>query len=398
MARFSISRYSTYLIFFLISIYFLIFATRNENPNQNRKRDGKYENNIQISKVFPQNGNEETLENVPWKIENVKVEKLVDLEISRNKTYLISDFEYSNGLGNLLFQVASLISIASSYNSILLLPNTTSLRRAFSLNSPNIQFISPNTYQILDSQIMRSSSSKTLKSCCKYEEFTLSKNNKFEKINGFFQNFRYFHKNREELLSIFDFIEPVQQKVEEFMESVGISLSIKKAKLFETNVANDDQAFEADPENTISTTMIVGVHIRHGIDITMNSRNRKHGHIEAPIEYYIRSMEQIANVYEDVAFIICSDDMSWVRRRLKLKDSKIPLYYCPGPREVDMAILAQCDSIIISTGTFGWWAAYLNKNNSPDIYYYKHWPAEGSMMSKMLNKTEYFLENWVSLE
>uniref|UniRef100_A0A8R1E5V0 L-Fucosyltransferase n=1 Tax=Caenorhabditis japonica TaxID=281687 RepID=A0A8R1E5V0_CAEJA len=98
-----------------------------------------------------------------------------------------------------------------------------------------------------------------------------------------------------------------------------------------------------------------------------------------------------------VAFIICSDDIAWARRNLKL-GKEIAHYFCPGPREVDMAILASCDSIIISTGTFGWWSAYLNVNASPDVYYYKHWPAAGSVMEKMTNKTEYFLKNWVPLE
>uniref|UniRef100_A0A8R1I675 L-Fucosyltransferase n=1 Tax=Caenorhabditis japonica TaxID=281687 RepID=A0A8R1I675_CAEJA len=46
--------------------------------------------------------------------------------------------------------------------------------------------------------------------------------------------------------------------------------------------------------------MIVGVHIRHGMDISMNSRNRKHGHVDTPIEYYRRAIEQIQNVYESV--------------------------------------------------------------------------------------------------
>lgn len=113
-----------------------------------------------------------------------------------------------------------------------------------------------------------------------------------------------------------------------------------------------------------------------------------------------------------MAFIICSDDVAWARRNLKL-GKETAHFFCPGPREVDMAILSSCDSMVMSTGTFGWWSAYLNVNASPDVrflitcflstdnfqvYYYKHWPAAGSVMEKMTNKTEYFLKNWVPLE
>ena len=112
--------------------------------------------------------------------------------------------------------------------------------------------------------------------------------------------------------------------------------------------------------------------------------------------------------------MICSDDVAWARRNLKLGKgthtvihlylsfhsffSETAHFFCPGPREVDMAILSSCDSVIISTGTFGWWSAYLNVNATPDIYYYKHWPAPGSVMEKMTNKSEYFMKSWTALE
>lgn len=46
--------------------------------------------------------------------------------------------------------------------------------------------------------------------------------------------------------------------------------------------------------------MMVGVHIRHGMDISMNSRNRIHGHVDTPIEYYKRAIQQISKIYENV--------------------------------------------------------------------------------------------------
>ncbi|EFP03083.1 hypothetical protein CRE_28167 [Caenorhabditis remanei] len=379
-------------------------------------------------KVFHQSGNEATLENCPWHVTSVE-NVIDDVEIleKSEKKYIFSDLGYSHGnlisllsgslsnssgLGNLMFQLAGLYSISQESRAILLIPMSTSLRRAF-----DFQKNFNNSIQFVDAKVAKRLSNDleptriTMTSCCSYRNLTailFNNNRKIEKIDGYFQNFRYFHPESEKTMKkLFTFVDPVRKlrntlfQVDEFLENVGISLTVRSARMIETNVANDDQAFEMPEEDgwfaSFAKTMIVGVHIRHGMDISMNSRNRKHGHVDTPIEYYKRAIEQISNVYESVAFVICSDDVAWARRNLKL-GKETAHFFCPGPREVDMAILSSCDSVIISTGTFGWWSAYLNVNATPDIYYYKHWPAPGSVMEKMTNKSEYFIKSWTALE
>ncbi|CAP31743.2 Protein CBG12822 [Caenorhabditis briggsae] len=258
--------------------------------------------------VFHQSGNEASLENCPWpvaELENVitDVEALED----SGKKYIYSDLGYSHGLGNLMFQIAGLYSIAQESGAILLIPISTSLRRAFDFQTNFSDFI-----QFVDPQV-----TKRLSNDLEATKITMT--------------------------------------VDEFLENVGISLTVRSARMIETNVANDDQAFEMPEEDAFAKTMIVGVHIRHGMDISMNSRNRKHGHVDTPIEYYRRAIQQISGIYDNVAFVICSDDVAWARRNLKL-GKETAHFYCPGPREVDMAILSSCDSVIMSTGTFGWWS------------------------------------------
>ncbi|KAF1770094.1 hypothetical protein GCK72_001912 [Caenorhabditis remanei] len=348
-------------------------------------------------------GNEASLENCPWHVTSVE-NVIDDVEIleKSEKKYIFSDLGYSHGLGNLMFQLAGLYSISQESRAILLIPMSTSLRRAF-----DFQKNFNNSIQFVDAKVAKRLSNDleptriTMTSCCSYRNLTailFNNNRKIEKIDGYFQNFRYFHPESEKTMKkLFTFVDPVRKLVDEFLENVGISLTVRSARMIETNVANDDQAFEMPEEDAFAKTMIVGVHIRHGMDISMNSRNRKHGHVDTPIEYYKRAIEQISNVYENVAFVICSDDVAWARRNLKL-GKETAHFFCTGPREVDMAILSSCDSVIISTGTFGWWSAYLNVNATPDIYYYKHWPAPGSVMEKMTNKSEYFMKSWTALE
>ncbi|EGT38333.1 hypothetical protein CAEBREN_23137 [Caenorhabditis brenneri] len=400
MARISLTRSSSHLIFIVVCVYILFLFNLSKNHLQPEDRPATY----MKKSVFHQSGNEANLENTPWPIPTIEnvISDIGFLKTS-GKKYIFSDLGYSHGLGNLMFQIAGLYSIAQKSNAILLIPSTTSIRRAFDFQknfNESIQFLDEDLVKKLGKEL--ESTKVTMTSCCSYRDLTpiLFNDNRrnIEKVDGYFQNFRYFHPDSEKTMKkLFTFVDPIRKLIDEFLENVGISLTVRSARMIETNVANDDQAFEMPEEDAFAKTMIVGVHIRHGMDISMNSRNRKHGHVDTPIGYYKRAIEQISNVYDSVAFIICSDDVAWARRNLKL-GKETAHFYCPGPREVDMAILTSCDSLIMSTGTFGWWSGYLNVNASPDVYYYKHWPAEGSVMEKMTNKTEYFLKSWTPLE
>ena len=62
--------------------------------------------------------------------------------------------------------------------------------------------------------------------------------------------------------------------------------------------------------------------------------------------------------------------------------------------EVALAGLAECSHSVISTGTFGWWAAYLAGG---DAVYYQNWPRSGSKMEQMTDKADYFLPSWTPL-
>lgn len=59
-----------------------------------------------------------------------------------------------------------------------------------------------------------------------------------------------------------------------------------------------------------------------------------------------------------------------------------------------MALITLCNHTIISTGTFSWWSGYLNKGN---VTLYGGWPAKGTNLEKIVNITEYFLPNWITI-
>lgn len=173
--------------------------------------------------------------------------------------------------------------------------------------------------------------------------------------------------------------------------------AIERARpLLNKNAKPGDEAFEMEPDALSDELFYVGVHVRRGIDIVMNERNRRHGHVAATVDYYQRAMQMAKGDRENVVFVVCSDNPLWVKNNLPIEE-KGTLFTCPGKqREVDMAILTLCDALVLSTGTFSWWSGFLNLK-ATKIIYYDNWPRPGSGLEKMVNKSEHFPSFWTPL-
>jgi len=61
---------------------------------------------------------------------------------------------------------------------------------------------------------------------------------------------------------------------------------------------------------------------------------------------------------------------------------------------VDLAILSSCDAVVVSTGSFGWWAAWLADKTT---VYYDDWPRRGSNMYKLFNASQYWPRKWIPM-
>lgn len=137
--------------------------------------------------------------------------------------------------------------------------------------------------------------------------------------------------------------------------------------------------------------------MRHGFDMTMHSRNLRHGHLVASSSFYQKAMEYFLDKYRQkkIVFIIASDDIEWVKKNFKSESKNQIIFLENNQREVDMATLSICNATVLSTGTFSWWISYLSKG--PTIYY-SGWPREGSDLDRMVVKSEYFLPEWMPMK
>jgi len=138
----------------------------------------------------------------------------------------------------------------------------------------------------------------------------------------------------------------------------------------------------------------VGVHVRRG-DL-LNSGNLQFGYTVPSKSYFRRAVQYFKNRYKNVQLVIASDDMKWTSRALVGLGNHVNSIYFSNASfpAVDLSLLRHCDAVIISTGTFGWWAGWLANNTT---IYYRHWPKPSSQLEESFTKADYFPSNWISM-
>ena len=234
-------------------------------------------------------------------------------------------------LGNQMFQVATLLSVAKHKKTIPLLPlnSKTKVFQAFNLecehlNNENIRYIS----QIYQEPSFHFND----------EIFNIPDNCD---IRGYFQSEKYFIDFREEIEKQFIFKEEIMDK------------ATKKVRDY--------------PEER------VGIHVRRGDYIKLFET-----HPPCSVDYYKRSMNFMREKIDNPFFLIFSDDAAWCKENFMDEDCKVLKNSSP---EIDMCAMSLCDHQIIANSSFSWWPAWLNKNEkkiiiAPELWFGNKGPTD----------------------
>jgi len=158
-----------------------------------------------------------------------------------------------------------------------------------------------------------------------------------------------------------------------------------------------------------STHVCIGVHVRRGDYMTKSQI--AYG-LTTLTETYLRdAMQYFIDRYQRVQFFIASEDQRWVRASLTAMFSKsvasdaenslildgdvLVTLSLNQSAAVDFAALTMCDGLVISTGSFGWWAAWLANKTT---VYYANWPRKNSILARMTDPETYFPHNWIPMK
>lgn len=180
-------------------------------------------------------------------------------------------------------------------------------------------------------------------------------------INGWWQDFRFFHNAETELIN----------------EIVPITNPI---------VENKDLYDIAEKENSVC------ISIRGGNYLVPQVKKKL---FVCDKEYFYRAIDKIKEKVKDPVFIVFSDDLEWVKSYIKLEEKypKLRFYYESGKDSVEEKIrmMTKCKNFIISNSTFSWWAQYLAKNNKKLVIAPNMWFTNGM-------KNGLYMDNWILVE
>jgi galactoside 2-L-fucosyltransferase 1/2 len=199
-----------------------------------------------------------------------------------------------------------------------------------------------------------------------------------------------------------------------YADAVGVSL--RRLLVFKPEVHQSAQTFldKNRPANwSAGSYFRVGVHVRRGDFMT--SGEPEHGLTVIDEQYLNNSMNYFISRHQRVQFIIATEDIIWTRNALKqlfftkisFIDKTLNTYgelYISKSAAVtfsvrqttgsDLAILVSCDAVIMSTGSFSWWAAWLNNKT---VIYYANWPGRGTRFERELDRIEHFPSRWIPM-
>ncbi|XP_074662283.1 galactoside 2-alpha-L-fucosyltransferase SEC1-like [Tubulanus polymorphus] len=309
-----------------------------------------------------------------------------DLNTAAAKTNARTEMtiEMSGRLGNNMFQYAALLGIAKARGNIpVVLNKGNELRVIFNLSA---KLLSDNEYK----HRIGYSKDNYVENCCLYNP-NLMKNipikGKFV-LKGFFQNWKYFHPHvSEQLRREFTFRKVIVDAANSFISSS--SAGFKREVLYFNKQANYVKSLRKRKTRSDKVTY-VGVHVRRG-DIT------SHYYIEAgmrqpTMDYFKKAMAIMESLYENVFYLVCSDDLDWCRNKFGHMKN---VAFCPGKdRVVDMAILSHSNHSILTVGSFGFWSAFLANGTTT---YFGSARAPGSSVDVVFSYAQYFMPKWIKI-
>lgn len=141
------------------------------------------------------------------------------------------------------------------------------------------------------------------------------------RLEGYFQNPKYFENYRDQVLKAFAF-----------------------------------------PWNPLKN--VISVHVRRGDYLTL-----RHKHPEVTTEWILKAMK----IFEggDVRFAFYSDDIDWCEKTFGERQDC--LFMRNGNEISDLVGISNCEHHINSSSTFSWWGAWLNQNPDKIVIMPKRW-------------------------
>ncbi len=269
----------------------------------------------------------------------------------------------------MMFELASALGIANSTNRTLILEeNFLTLSNIF----PRVKLLNFLSSTMIKSLIEENTSLDLVEDGFGIYSESMLRNysNEFVVLHSSFCSYKYFQAINHFIKELFGIRQDLMHHAQNFLHNV--------VKLINNTHNSAD-------------IMFVGVHVRRG-DF-LNKHSQELGRIVATKLYLRRAMGYFSKKYKKVVFIVASDDMNWCKNNLPIDTFRI-MFSPFRTSELDFTLLTQCNHSLISTGTFGWWAAYLTGG---EVVYQRELSKRGSIIHKQERREDRIPKEWIPI-
>jgi galactoside 2-L-fucosyltransferase 1/2 len=250
--------------------------------------------------------------------------------------------------GNQMFQIAALLGTAYNLDLIPVIPPNSPLSEWVEL--PNLVDLN-----LTDAQLF------VMKSSGRYSrDINYLNNKKNWTLRGYFQSWKYFSNAGNIVKNAFKIKDSYLGKVESFIRNIS--------RPGQVNVC---------------------VHVRRG-DLSDHVAMRK-GYSIAGTDFIKNAMNFYRGKFRKVKFIVLSDGIQWCMDHIKGIDVMFSPFYRYAE---DMALMTLCDHVIVTSGTFGWWGAWLSGGTT---VYFKGYPRPESWLASQVNRNDYYPKGWIPM-
>jgi galactoside 2-L-fucosyltransferase 1/2 len=310
---------------------------------------------------------------------NQKTDKTLD-------TCVIVLRESDGRLGNRMFIYAAALVLVIHHQCQMYVESSVLLTLQSTFHINPIRHISEDNFLLM--QV-----SRQLYNGCKFYKSIIQPDSKeILELTGYWQNYRYFYHYWKEIRKQFTFKEKVMLGIsEKLCKSDNSILRTISKTINQVYQAQEGFASAARRQQEVKHLLkvtnrtLIGVHIRRG-----DFLDKEHlGFVISSISYISRGFLFFSRKYPDSTFIIVSDDKKWCRINIADSVNKIVAPDTLTPSE-DMALLTLCQHSLITTGTFGWWAATLTGGT---VVCDKSYPKNGTWLSDLC-PAEHYLPPW----
>ncbi|XP_074645978.1 galactoside 2-alpha-L-fucosyltransferase SEC1-like [Tubulanus polymorphus] len=275
--------------------------------------------------------------------------------------------DFNGRIGYLMFEYAILISVTERHGVIAVVPPNFDLSLVFEMTTPAVVF-SENVVTVFKERDNFQCKFDALSNKINVTGVTASS------LKGYFQSWKYFEHYEDELRKQLIFRKYLKRAATKFIVNCKEDLRLSRG---------------LTPNVKITT---IAVHVRRG-DMVKDIED--HGHTAAPSSYLLKAMDYMTSLYGNgVVFIVASDDIPWCERTMAKIENKKIYFSKSNSAELDFAIIASSDHVIVTVGSFGWWGAWLANGTT---LYYKDWPRKGSPLELQVDHEEYFPPRWIGL-